>query len=201
MPPSFQEAWTQSPRNLALRTRRRAPQARSPESSCPSLLPPEACLPGRVPTPAAKDEWSVAVPLDENATHTAFAGWRGGLGRPKMRHFAILAARQFLPRARGPPPDGYHALMGLVFMRGDPLERFAKCWQKVLAAGMAGVHIGCLPGVNPLTPLPYSAGSPQAGGSFTDGVRDSPLPAPSTLNGRRDYVSCPIENGTRPHFS
>ena len=104
-PPSFHGGSSPVAPKFGPANPRTRSQSRSPESSCPSLRP-EACLPERSPAPAAKGKWLVAVSVYENATYVVFASWRGGLGRPKMRHSAILAMRQLHAETLGPSSMG-----------------------------------------------------------------------------------------------
>ena len=86
------------------------PQARSPESSCPSL-PPEACLPERSRAPVAEDEWLVDVSVYENATCVAFGGGRGAWSGRKWDISQFLQRGTPPPETLGNPPNGCRALV------------------------------------------------------------------------------------------
>ena len=114
------------------------------------------------------------------------------------------ASPQWVPRPER-PSRLFPVFSDLAVFKGRLPREIRHMLAKVLTEDMAGVHIGCLSEVNPLSPLTYSSGPAKLGDSSPAGCVISSFPPPPSapnlfaLHGWRDYVSGPIEHGSRPH--
>ena len=164
MSPSFQDAWAPSPRNSALRTRRRAPRHGRQKAAAP---PSRSLLARNNPHPGCEGRVVSRRFRLRKCDICRICGRAGGPGPAKnatfrnSRNAAIPpwnpeASPQWAPRP-DKPPRLFTGASNMASIREDHLESCDECWRKALRADMAGAHIGCPSEVNPPSPLPASA--------------------------------------------
>ena len=186
MSPSFQDAWAPSPRNSALRTRRRATRRGRQTAAAPplrSLLAQKNSRPGCEGRVVSR---RFRLRKCDICRICGGAGGPGPAGNATFRNSCNAALPPWNPEASpqwAPRPDHpprlFTGASNMAPIREDHLESCGICWRKVLRADMAGVYIGYPSEVNPPSPLPGSAGLSEQGDSSL--TRCVMAPCPSRL--------------------